>query len=253
VSKKVVHFSILSIVVFILLALLALFGLSILFGSALDGEKSHDFGVVQVERPHTIFEHVFKLTNATDHTLQLVDAVATCGCTTTDWPDEPVLAGEEILIPVQLKIQRSEHRGSKVRLTFETGELVVLSIEGDGRFTQPMQCYPPDMKVVDGDTEGARYVLSLEWYNVSTPPIPTFVTPEQITVVPDRWVLSTEGNTHKGTPDLWTLRLHIILDGTLQENSTITIELPDTLPFIVPVRQVEAHGRPQPIFDPNRR
>jgi hypothetical protein len=253
VSKKIVHFIILSLVVFILLVLLAFVGLPMLFASALEGEKSHDFGLVPVERPDTIFEHVFVLKNVTGHTLQLIDAVATCGCTTSDWPDAPVLAGEELLIPVHLKIQRSEHKGSKVRLKFETGEVVVLSIEGDGRFVQPMQCYPPDIKIVDGDTEGSRYVLSTEWYKVSKPPIPTFKTPEQITVVPDQWVLSTEGNTNRGTPDVWTLRFRIVLDGTLQENSTISFELPETPLYSVPIRQVKVLDKPKPVYDPNRR
>ncbi len=252
-SKKTVHFIILTFVVFLLLALLALFGFQMLFGSALEGEKSHDFGIVPIERPHSTFEHVFVLKNVSDHTLQLVDAVATCGCTTSDWPDEPVLSGEVVLIPVHLELRRSEHKGSKVRLTFETGELVVLSIEGDGRYSQPMQSFPPDMKVVDGDAEGSRYVLSLEWYKVSTPPIPTFSTPEHITVVPDRWVLGTEGNARRGTPDLWTLRIRIALDGTLKENSAITFEIPETPPYIVPIRQVGALDRPKPILDPNQR
>ena len=118
-SKKTVHFIFLGLAVFILLAFLALLGLPMLFSSALEGKKSHDFGVVQIERPHTIFEHVFTLKNATDHTLQLVDTVATCGCTTTDWPDEPVLSGEVIRIPVHLKLQRSEHKASKIRLIFD--------------------------------------------------------------------------------------------------------------------------------------
>ncbi len=225
-----------------------LFGL---FRSPLEGEKSFDFGIVQIERPHTVLEHTFTLINRTNHTLKLADAVPTCGCTTTDWPEEPVGVGEELLVPVHLKIQRSHLRTSKVRLTFETGEVVVLFIEGTGRFKQPLRALPPTIKVVDGLKDGSRNMLILEWYELSSPDIPTFVTPEHVRVEPEKWVLGKRSDQKLGTPSDWTLQIYTYLEGNLAEGSSLLIEMVNTPPLRVPIEQAEHADRPRPILDPN--
>lgn len=229
-------------------------GFFILFGlfrSPLQGEKSFDFGIVQIDRPFSVLEHTFSLTNVSNHTLKLADAVPTCGCTTTQWPEEPVEVGEELLIPVHLKIQRSHLRSSKVRLMFETGEVVVLYIEGTGRFKQPLRALPPTIKVVDGLKDGSRNMFILEWYELSPPKMPTFVTPEHIKVDPDKWVLATRKDQQLQTPAEWTLQIYTHLDGQLGEGSELIVQMENAPPLTVPIEQVDHLDRPVPTFDPN--
>ncbi len=222
-----------------------------LFRSPLEGEKSFDFGVVQIDRPHSVLEHTFSLTNVTDHALKLVDAVPTCGCTTTEWPQEPVGVGEQLEIPIHLKIQRSHHRSSKVRLIFETGEVVVLHIEGTGRFKQPLRVLPPTVKVVNGLKDGSRNMFILEWDELSSPKIPTFNAPKSIRVEPEEWALSTRKDDQLGTPAQWTLQIYTFLDGPLTEGSELIVEMENAPPFHVPIEQVDHLDRPRPTFDPN--
>ncbi len=215
-----------------------------LLGSPLAGVKSYDFGVVPVQRPSSTFEHIFQLTNASDHTLQLEEAVSTCGCTTTDLSDAPVPVGGELLIPVHLKLQKSQYRSSKVRLVFASGEVVVLSIEGTGRFTQPMQSMPPNLSVASVETDGTQFQLGLEWFKVSNPPLPVFITPQNVRVETEKWILSKEGDKQIGMPDTWTLKSRVYLDDALEEGSFLSIELENYPPLLVPLKQVEKVSRP---------
>ena len=107
-SKRTTHIALVSAGAILAVGIILL--LLMIFKSPLSGEKSFDFGVVPIERPSRVLEHTFHLINTTDHTLKLADAIPTCGCTTTNWPDTPVLSGEELLVPVHLKLQQSRYR-----------------------------------------------------------------------------------------------------------------------------------------------
>lgn len=216
----------------------------IFFSSPLKGEKTFDFGVVPIERPDTILEHTFLLTNVTDHSLRLVDATPTCGCTTTDWPDEPVLPNGEFVVPVHLKLKQSRFRGSRIRLEFETGEVVVLKISGTGRFKQPLQSLPPTIPIVNGYEKGTRALLTLEWFKVSTPPMPTFNPPENVRIVPQQWVLSKEGSYREGIPDKWTLQMVVFLDSDLIIGSDLRVKMEGAPSFYVPLVQVDSVEKP---------
>lgn len=243
-NKKRIHILFITVVAIVFLVLAAVVLVSYLFSSPLNGEKSFDFGVVPVERPDTVVEHTYRLTNATNHELLLVDATPTCGCTTSDWPDEPVQPGGDFIVPVHLKLERSQYRESRIRLEFETGEVAFLEISGTGRFIQPMETFPPKIPIVNGYEKGTRVLLTLEWFKVSTPPMPTFTTPEHVRVVPDRWVLSKEGSYRLGIPDKWTLQMRVFLDSDLVIGSDLLVELKDTPKFYVPMVQVDSVEKP---------
>ena len=216
----------------------------LLTNSALSGNRAFDFGVVSIPRPSSVLEHTFQLTNNTDHSLQLTNAVPTCGCTTANWPKEAVLPGEVLTIPVTLDMQRSQYRSSFVRLEFASGEIEVLHIEGAARFAQPLQCMPPIVKVVPNDHMGATCVLNVEWYEDTLPPAPSFETPSMIKITADSWKKSQKGNPNKGTPDKWTTRLNVILDGELQGGEEFTVLLQGIPPLHVPLEQTNRIERP---------
>lgn len=55
-------------------------------------EKSHDFGnITEGEKA----KHKFVFTNTGDAKLVLTNVKASCGCTTPEWPKEPILPGEK--------------------------------------------------------------------------------------------------------------------------------------------------------------
>jgi len=249
-SKRKVHLFLLVGVLGSIAVLVLVLGFAFGFiGAHLQGEKSFDFGVVPIERPHAVLEHTFLLTNKSGHTLELKSAVPSCGCTTTDWPESPVLDGGQLAVPVNLKLQRSRYRSSKVRLVFKTGEVVVLRIEGTGRFTQRLQSLPPILKLVDGGAKGTRSILSLEWYAPSRPPLPTINSPKQVTVETNSWVLGKAGDSNMLTPDIWTLQLHSFLEGELEDGSALLIQMDESKTLHIPLEQVESLGGPKSVWD----
>jgi hypothetical protein len=62
------------------------------------GEETHDFGTLKEGGPA---EYVFKFKNVGKEPLIIQGASASCGCTTPDWPKEPILPGKEGQIKVQ--------------------------------------------------------------------------------------------------------------------------------------------------------
>ena len=244
-SKKYIH--ILS------LALLLILGTVIftfviwpkIFGLPFSGETEHDFGIVQVEPPHTIVEHIFQLKNETGRVIKLVNAVPTCGCTTTDWPTEEVGVGKELLVPVHLKLQRSEIKRSKIRLEFDSGDAMVLKIVGSGRQLQPLSCKPHVLELVDGDTDGTRGILKLERYVSSPPPMPRVVTPEGVQVEFTSWRKAKAGDEQQGKPDEWTMQIAVFLAGLLAEDSKVEVKIEEAPSLFLDLKAVESKAKPR--------
>lgn len=65
-------------------------------------EETHDFGTLP-EGPKAI--HVFKFKNVGKEPLIIQNASASCGCTTPNWPKEPILPGKTGSITVEYNTQ----------------------------------------------------------------------------------------------------------------------------------------------------
>lgn len=63
---------------------------------------TYDFGTIK-EGP--IAEHVFEFTNVGKEPLIIQGASASCGCTTPEWPKEPILPGKNGKITVRYNTQ----------------------------------------------------------------------------------------------------------------------------------------------------
>mgnify|MGYP001352251340 CR=1 FL=1 len=234
-SKKKTHVLLIISICVVIIAVFGWFVFAFVFGGPLSGIKHHSFGVVPIERPSSTLTHTFRLVNTTDHELRLTDAVPSCGCTTSDWPKEPVGAGEVLAIPVNLRLRRSQLRSSKVRLVFETGEIVVLRIDGIGRFTQPLHMAPYVPVLYPTAMQGTRAVLSLEWSDDSVHPTkPVIETPDGLRVEFDDWILSKEEDSNKGIPEVWTIRMRLFVDAETIDPLEFTVKMKDTPELVVP-------------------
>jgi hypothetical protein len=60
-------------------------------------EETHDFGTLK-EGPDA--SHIFEFTNVGNEPLIIQNASASCGCTTPEWPKEPILPGKKGKITV---------------------------------------------------------------------------------------------------------------------------------------------------------
>lgn len=64
--------------------------------------ETHDFGELN-EGP--LAEHIFEFTNTGKEPLIIQNASASCGCTTPEWPKEPILPGKTGKITVRYTTQ----------------------------------------------------------------------------------------------------------------------------------------------------
>jgi hypothetical protein len=63
------------------------------------GSETHDFGeIVEREDP---YEHKFEFTNTGKSALIIQNVTASCGCTTPDWPKQPIAPGKTGVITVK--------------------------------------------------------------------------------------------------------------------------------------------------------
>jgi hypothetical protein len=205
-----------------------------MFSSSFSGELRHDFGVVRIDRPFSVLEHTFRLTNETDQTLHLIKATPSCGCTTTEWPEDPVGSGEELVIPTHLTLRRSQLRSSKIRLEFDNGEIVVLHIKGVGRFAQPLSFVQQSMKLSLDDEDGFRGVLKLEWEGKGRPPRPTAQPPEGLNVEFVEWRMATAADPNNMIPEVWTIILKAHQTGTLAEDASLLVNIEGVTELLIP-------------------
>jgi hypothetical protein len=66
------------------------------------GGDTHDFGTIK-EGPQV--EHIFVFTNVGKEPLIIQNASASCGCTTPEWPKEPILPGKDGKLTVRYNTQ----------------------------------------------------------------------------------------------------------------------------------------------------
>ncbi len=244
-NKRIIHALAICSVLIGLGALSYFVVIPLVFGKPFSGTLSHDFGIVPVDPMHTTVEHVFQLTNETGGPIKLVNAVPTCGCTTTEWPKHIVDTGGLLEVPVHLTLQRSEIRRSKIRLEFDNGETLVLNVEGAGRLAQPLSCKPHLIKIVESDPIGARGLLKLEKFDSGTPEMPTFIAPENVTINLESWRHAKAGDVGQGKPNEWTLAFECLLEGLLPEGSVLTIQYQDNPPITIGLEQSKSREKPR--------
>jgi hypothetical protein len=109
----------------------------------------HNFGELE-EGPKAAVDFVF--TNTGNKPLILTDVKASCGCTTPDWPKEPILPGQTNKIKVEYNTQGRPGDFTKsitITSNMEDGAPKMIYIKGKGS-TTPVEGTPPTHGPHDG-------------------------------------------------------------------------------------------------------
>ncbi len=115
-------------------------------------KETHDFGELE-EGPR--YDHEFKFTNVGKEPLIITGVKASCGCTTPEWPKEPVMPGEEASIKVIYNTKGRLNKFNKA-ITITSNSITPtkrLYIKGNvfkGKNDQPVKEAQPMIKKVDG-------------------------------------------------------------------------------------------------------
>lgn len=110
-------------------------------GAKIEFEKTvHDFGANPQGVPVT-YDFVFR--NTGDEPLVLQSVKASCGCTTPNWPREPIMPGQESNITVKYNMARAGNFTKTITVTVkpkeaeQTPEIVKLTIKGSATEQAP--------------------------------------------------------------------------------------------------------------------
>ncbi len=97
--------------------------------------KELDYGTIaQNSDPY----RSFSFTNVGDEPVQITHAKGSCGCTTPDWPKEPIFPGESAEIKVRYDTKRIGKFVKRVTLTTNMKDpKVVLTIKGEVKPAAP--------------------------------------------------------------------------------------------------------------------
>ena len=88
----------------------------------------HDYGIIEYDANGTC---EFEFTNTGKVALVLTNVSASCGCTTPEWPKEPIKPGEKGKIIVKYNTKNVGNFGKQVRVfSNATVSPVVLNIKG---------------------------------------------------------------------------------------------------------------------------
>ncbi len=194
------------------------------FSSVLVGEKSHNFGFIEVMPPKTVLNHTFTLTNISGRDLVLVDVVPDCGCTTAEAYQELILDGEELVLPVQLKLRQSQMRKSTIRLVFEDGTVEVLTLSATGRLKDSLRIssYPIVIKPSGGVSLAT---IGFEQFDDSKPPLPNFTLPGGVKVKTERWNLKSKYNDRQKIPANWSMQLSFTTETELGVDNELVVSV----------------------------
>jgi len=214
-KSLLIFFSILSVIFLIVIKL-------IWFNAVLVGEKTHDFGFVVVTPPNTALTHTFVLKNESGRDLILLDVVPDCGCTTTETFQDVILAGEELVLSVELKLRQSQLRKSTLRLLFEDGSVEFLVLKAEGRVDHPLRISSNPVYVKSTGVI-ARAIIETEQFDGERPPLPVFTTPESVVLESAEWKLKSKMKPRSRIPAIWSMELSISTDQTISSQSTLKI------------------------------
>lgn len=192
------------------------------FNSVLVGEKTHDFGFVEVTPPHTALNHIFVLKNESGRDLYLLDVVPDCGCTTTEAFQDVILAGEEFILSVQLKLRQSQLRKSTLRLVFDDGTVEFLVLKAEGRVVHPLRISSSPIYLKETGAT-ARAIIETEQFDHERPQTPLFTVPEGVVIKSTRWKLKSKLKPRSKIPAIWTMEIELESDREMTSGDELKI------------------------------
>lgn len=174
--------------------------------SVLDGESRHDFGVVLLDSPSSMFEHTFHLINDSDETVVIESAKPSCSCTTAELSTRTIEPGGSVDITARITLKASAHRKISITLNLSDGDFHNVWVEANGRLRQQLRSTAEFLRVAPGSP--AVTVVWVEvWDDTDNAPEPTLVTPDGVTAKFTRWDLHRKPDERYGAPAQWSGRI----------------------------------------------
>lgn len=193
----------------VVLVVAAIIGVALFFilrPASIQVDGSFHAGIVEIDNPPLLIEHEFLLRNVSSNVVRIEGAKATCGCTEFVPPDPQIDPGEEIVIPVSLRLENTGPKSGGVVLLLDNGERVNLTMSAVGKRLKPIRIAPNPLSLRG---RSVRPVMTMEWHSdTEAPQMATLTTTNGLLVETEPWALKAKADG-KGRPSLWWARLVI--------------------------------------------
>lgn len=202
-------------------------------GSVLEGESRHDFGIVLLDSPSSMFEHTFHLINDSDETVVIESAKPSCSCTTAELSTRTIEPGGSLDITARITLKASAHRKVSITLNLSDGDFHNLWVEANGRLRQQLKSTAEFLWVAPGSP--AVTVVWVEvWDDSENAPQPTLETPDGVTATFTRWDLHRKQNERYGVPAQWSGRIVVEQQSeALPPGAAMTVQFKSSEPVMV--------------------
>ena len=195
-------------------------------------DGSFHAGIVEIDNPPLLIEHEFLLRNVSSKVLRIEGAKATCGCTEFVPPDPQIDPGEEIVIPVSLRLENTGLKSGGVVLLLDNGERVNLIMSAEGKRLKPIHISPNPLALRG---RSVRPVMTMEWYSdTEAPDMAALTTTGGLVIETEPWALKAKADS-KGRPSLWWARLVVIERPDTAGGGTLTAQSGDLRPTTIDV------------------
>ncbi|MCZ6836100.1 MAG: DUF1573 domain-containing protein [Planctomycetota bacterium] len=168
--------------------------------SPLAGSSSIDFGTVRFSGTEETVNHVFRLTNASDELVSILDVVSSCGCSTAEPSRTDINPGESVDVVASLKLQGGGERNATIWLKLKGGRTHTLALTAQGLRLNGAQLshLVVDMGGVEEEEQGinvsAEILATAYTQPGERPPHPSVNSPAGIQVDVGEWVALPIGN-----------------------------------------------------------
>jgi len=217
----------------------------------LEGDTHKDFGKVSFEQGPHVLEHVFALRNTSSDSFQVMKFGSTCGCTQATGSGMIVEPGEELLIPITLRLTQSGHKEGRVTVYFREGGSIDLNVEAWADPQRTFRVNHQRIRLRKPSGRGSVKVAVESWEKPE--PLSVVASPDLIAEFLG-WEKIRAGNREKGQVPEWSGHVAVegvkgvsVLGGDLRlrlgdEELTVGVNLPRNLapPTSEPVGQPPA-------------
>lgn len=197
----------------------------------LAGDRSHDFGEVSFAGTTISITHTFVMRNRTDEAIMIDTVRPSCGCTSVEWPEEPIPPGAVVEIPIVLNLSVAGRKRATVTMMIRDHVPVVLFVQAVGRKEWGISTDRPYLRL---PAEGSVvFTLRLDRQSTSAlPPDPTIEVPEGVEVLFEGWRLTTPGDPDRHTATKWRGILSAGMSGDgPAANQQVTLRVGDSAPL----------------------
>ncbi len=204
----------------------------------LSGERSHDFGTVELLDKPVELEHTFVLTNRSRRRVEIANVKTSCGCTVAEPSTRLLEPGDSVKIEATLTMKDDVRKKAKSYLDYGADDVDVLYLEAFARLRQRLKVAPGRDTLGPGETLD-RLIFYLDYDSNEPPPAPRITGPEGVAAEMNGWTKVAGRRTSTGSAARWRSRLRVELTAdTLPPDASVVIEVGTEQKLTIPLHPV---------------